>query len=166
MTTTTKTAGITIEEVTILACLLTGDETVRIWARRMGITSSIMGHDRLRELYDALLMASQVTESPRHMQIIERPLPPTCAPHRTLFTATEYWSGMPGFEVRLQAFQRACRARLQTWAPEVLRIIAANIEKGTAGKEVEHAARLLAFAAWTPLYSGPWVYSPGEEVTK
>ena len=166
MTTTTKTAGITPEEVTILACLLTGDETVRIWARRMGISSDIMGHDRLRELYDSLLMASQVTECPRHMQLIERPLPPHCAPHRSLFTATEYWSGMPGFEARLQAFQRACRARLQTWAPEVLRIIAANIEKGTAGKEVQHAAELLAFAAWTPLYSGPWVYRPGEEVTK
>lgn len=166
MTTPPTKTGISPEEVTILACLLTGDETVRLWARRMGIPSTIMSHDRLRELYDSLLMASQVAESSRHMQLIERPLPATCAPHASLWTATEYFSSMPGFEARLQFFQRAVRLRLQTWAPEILRFIAKRIEQGNAGKEVQHAAELLAFAAWQPLFTGPWVYRPGEEVKK
>lgn len=164
--TATKTAGISPEEVTILATLLTGDETVRLWARRMGISSSVVDHPRLQELYDALLQASPVHEVPRHLAVIERALPDHCAPHRTLFTAAMYYSGMPGFEGRLVAFQRAARRRLEKWAPEVLRHIAKRIEEGKAGKEVLHGAELLAFAAWTPQHTGPWVWNPGEEVTQ
>ena len=164
--TATKPAAIEPEEVTILATLLTGDETVRLWARRMGISSDVMSHPRLQELYDALLLGSNVHESVRHMAVIERPLPDHCAPHRTLFTAAMYYSGMPGFEGRLMAFQRAARRRIDRWAPQVLRHIAKRIEEGKAGKEVLHGAELLAFAAWTPQHTGPWVWNPGEEVTK
>lgn len=161
-----KPAAIEPEEVAILAILLTGDETVRLWARRMGISSDVMSHPRLQELYDALLLGSNVHESPKHMAVIERPLPDHCAPHRTIFTAALYYSGMPGFEARLIAFQRAARRRLDKWAPQVLRYIAKRIEEGKAGKEVQHGAELLAFACWTPQHTGPWVWNPGEEVTK
>ena len=158
--------GITPEEVIILATLLTGDQTVRLWAMQMGISSSVMGHVRLRELYDTLVMDGNVHESPRLMKIIERPLPPHCAPHQTLFTAAMYYDKVHGFEFRLQAFQRCVRKRMSRWAPEVLRFIAGKIENGTAGKEVEQAARLLSFAAWDPTNAGPWVYRPGEEVSE
>lgn len=160
-----KTAAIEPEEVAILAILLTGDETVRLWARRMGISSDVMSHPRLQELYDALLQASDVTESPRLMEVIERPLPDHCAPHRTIFTATEYWSWMDGYEPRLRAFQWAARKLVHRWAPSALRFVTKRIEGGETGKDLQHAAELLSFAAWVPDRAGPWVYIPGEEVT-
>lgn len=159
-------AGITPEEVIILATLLTGDQTVRIWALRMGISSSVMGHVRLREMYDTLVMGGDVGESPVLAKLLDRTLPPHCAPHRTLFTAAKHYDDMPGFEYRLQAFQRCVRKRLDRWAPEVLGFIAGRIKAGTAGKEVQHAAELMAFAAWESTHAGPWVYRPGEEVTQ
>lgn len=158
--------GITPEEVVILACLLTGDQTVRLWAINMGISSSVMGHVRLRELYDTLILDNNIGESPVLAKLIDRPLPPHCAPHRTLFTAAKFYDDLTGFEPRLQAFQRCVRKRIDRWAPEVLRFIAGKIEAGTAGKEVEHAARLLAFAAWIPTKTGPWVYRQGQEVSQ
>ncbi|NBW11760.1 MAG: hypothetical protein EBR82_27385 [Caulobacteraceae bacterium] len=158
--------GITPEEVTILACLLTGDQTVRLWAQRMGVPASIMGHTRLREMYDTLVMDGDVGESPVLSKLLDRPLPDHCAPHRTLFTAAKYYDDMPGFEPRLQAFQRCVRKRMNRWAPDILRFIAGKIQDGTEGKDVQHAAELLAFAAWTQTHAGPWVYRPGEEVSQ
>lgn len=163
---TDNQAGITAEEVIILATLLTGDQTVRIWALRMGISSSVMGHMQLRELYDTLLLDNNIQESPVVAKLIDRPLPLYCVPHRTLFDAAKYYSDLAGFEPRLQAFQRCVRKRIERWAPDVLRFIAGKIEDGKAGKEVQHAAELLAFAAWTPMHAGPWVYCPGEEVSQ
>ena len=158
--------GITPEEVAILATLLTGDETVRLWARAMGVTHDVVGHPRLRELYDAMLTGMDLTQLPRLMEVVERPLPWFCAPHRTLFEAAEYWSRMPGFEARLIAFQRGARKRVAKWAPEVLRFVAKRIEAGAEAKDVQYAAELLAFAAWTPQHEGPWVYQPGQEVSQ
>lgn len=161
-----KPESITPEEVDILATLMTGDETVRLWARRMGITHDVVSHPRLRELYDALLTGMDITQSPRLMEIVDRSLPWFCAPHRTLFEAVKYWSHMPGFEARLIAFQRGARKRVSAWAPEVLRFVAKRIEAGAGAKEVQYAAELLAFAAWTPQHDGPWVYHPGQEVSQ